>query len=113
MHRFRLWAPKAQKVSVQIAEQKHPLQKHDGGWWQADIDSASPGMDYAYFLDDEDLALPDPRSLWQPKGIHGPSRILDHAAFQWSDSSFEAPPFSSAIVYELHIGTFTPEGTFA
>ena len=112
MHRFRLWAPKAQKVSVQIAEQKHPLQKHDGGWWQADIDSASPGMDYAYFLDDEDLALPDPRSPWPPKGIHGPSRILDHAAFQWSDSSFEAPPFSSAVVYELHIGTFTPEGTF-
>jgi len=112
MHRFHLWAPKAQKISVQIAGQKHPLQKHDGGWWQVDVDSANPGMDYAYFLDDQAPALPDPRSPWQPKGIHGPSRILDHTAFQWTDAAWEAPPFSSAIIYELHIGTFTPEGTF-
>jgi maltooligosyltrehalose trehalohydrolase len=116
MHRFRLWAPNAEKVSVQIDGTKHSLQKRDGGWWEADVESAKPGMDYAYFLDDEapglsNLALPDPRSLWQPDGVHGPSRILDHAAFHWTDHAWEAPPLSSAILYELHIGTFTPEGT--
>jgi maltooligosyltrehalose trehalohydrolase len=111
MYRFRLWAPNAGKVSVQIAGQKYPLQKLTGGWWQTDLDAARAGMDYAYFLDDEDLALPDPRSLWQPSGVHGPSRILDHSAFPWTDSAWEAPPLSSAILYEIHIGTFTPEGT--
>jgi len=112
MHRFRLWAPNAAQVAVQIAGEKHPLQKLDGGWWQNDIDAAHPGMDYAFFLNDEALALPDPRSLWQPNGVHGPSRTLDHAAFSWTDLSWQAPPLSRAIIYELHIGTFTPEGTF-
>ncbi len=112
MHRFRLWAPDASQVSVQLAGQKYSLQKLDGGWWQNDIDAAQPGMDYTFFLDDEALALPDPRSLWQPNGVHGPSRILDHAAFSWTDASWQAPPLASAIIYELHIGTFTPEGTF-
>src|ERR1700684_2824998 len=66
MHRFRLWAPNAGKVSVQIAEQKYPLQKHDGGWWQANIESAQPGMDYAYFLADQAPALPDRPSRAPP-----------------------------------------------
>ncbi len=111
MYRFRLWAPNASKVSVQVAGSKHPLQKQTGGWWEADVDAAHPDMDYAFFLDNETLAIPDPRSPWQPNGVHGPSRILDHSAFQWTDSAFEPPPLSSAIIYELHIGTFTPEGT--
>jgi maltooligosyltrehalose trehalohydrolase len=111
MHRFRVWAPRAHKVAVQIADEKIPLQQSHGGWWQADVEAARPGMDYAFLLDDEDLALPDPRSQWQPNGVHGPSRILDHSTFNWTDSAWEAPPLSSAIVYELHIGTFTPEGT--
>jgi maltooligosyltrehalose trehalohydrolase len=111
MHRFRLWAPNAGKVSVQVAGQKFPLRQLDGGWWEADVDPARPGMDYAYFLDDEDLALPDPRSPWQPDGVHGPSRLLDHATFPWTDAHWEAPPLAAAIIYELHIGTFTPEGT--
>ena len=112
MHRFRVWAPGAGKVSVEVAGAKHPLAKRDGGWWEAEVDAAHAGMDYAYFLDDEDLALPDPRSLWQPHGVHGPSRILDSGAFVWNDAGWEAPPLASAILYELHIGTFTPEGTF-
>jgi maltooligosyltrehalose trehalohydrolase len=111
MHCFRVWAPNAANVALQIAGARHPLEARDGGWWQADVEAAHPGMDYAYFLDDEDLALPDPRSLWQPHGVHGPSRIFDLAAFSWSDSGWEAPPLTSAVIYELHIGTFTPEGT--
>ena len=111
MYRFRLWAPNAGKVSVEVAGQKFPLRQHEGGWWEADVEAARPGMDYAYLLDDEDLALPDPRSAWQPEGVHGPSRLLDHAAFPWTDAAWEAPPLSAAIIYELHIGTFTPKGT--
>ncbi len=84
-----------------------------GGWWEAAVEAARPGTDYAYFLDDEDLALPDPRSLWQPHGVHGVSRIYDHDDYQWSDKGWEAPPLKSAVLYELHVGTFTPEGTFA
>ncbi|HEX4067775.1 MAG TPA: malto-oligosyltrehalose trehalohydrolase [Acidobacteriaceae bacterium] len=111
MHRFRLWAPKAKTVRVQVDGTKFPLEQHEGGWWQADIEPAHPGSDYVFFLDNEDLALPDPRSPWQPRGVHGPSRVLDHAAFHWTDTAWQAPPLPSAIVYELHIGTFTPEGT--
>jgi maltooligosyltrehalose trehalohydrolase len=112
MHRFRLWAPKAEKVRVQVAGQIYPLEKQRGGWWQTDIAAAKSGSDYAFFLDDENHALPDPRSPWQPNGVHGLSRILDHHAFRWSDRNWEPPPLSSAVVYELHVGTFTPEGTF-
>jgi maltooligosyltrehalose trehalohydrolase len=111
MYRFRLWAPNAGKVSVEVAGQKFPLRQHEGGWWEADVEAARPGVDYTYFLDDEDLALPDPRSAWQPEGVHGPSRLLDDAAFPWTDAAWEAPPLSAAIIYELHIGTFTPKGT--
>ena len=112
MYRFRVWAPQAREVAVEVAGARHALQKHDGGWWEVTTDAAQPGMDYAYYLDREDLALPDPRSQWQPQGVHGPSRILDHSAFLWTDAGWQAPPLASAIVYELHTGTFTPEGTF-
>ncbi len=111
MHRFRVWAPRAREVSVEVAGGRHALTRVEGGWWQADVDGARPGMDYAYFLDGEDLALPDPRSLWQPNGVHGRSRIYDPGAFRWTDPGWEAPPLASAIVYELHVGTFTPAGT--
>jgi maltooligosyltrehalose trehalohydrolase len=111
MHRFRVWAPNARRVRVEVAGQKHPLQPGEGGWWQADLAAAGPGTDYAYYLDDEDLALPDPRSAWQPHGVHGASRLLDPAAFTWTDTAWEPPPLKSAVIYELHIGTFTPEGS--
>ncbi|MGB9147294.1 MAG: malto-oligosyltrehalose trehalohydrolase [Acidobacteriaceae bacterium] len=112
MHRFRVWAPKAQRVRVQVDGAFHPLHPPGGGWWQANVDAAGPDSDYAYFLDDENLALSDPRSLWQPQGVHGPSRILDHSEFRWTDAGWQAPPLERAVIYELHIGTFTPEGTF-
>jgi maltooligosyltrehalose trehalohydrolase len=61
---------------------------------------------------DNSKPLPDPRSSWQPEGVHGPSRVLDHAAFAWTSQGFRAPPLASALIYELHVGTFSPEGTF-
>jgi maltooligosyltrehalose trehalohydrolase len=111
MHRFRVWAPQAERLRVQVKGIKFPLQPAGGGWWHADVAEAGPGTDYAYFIDDEDLALPDPRSMWQPSGVHGASRVLDHTAFGWSDGGWQAPALSSAVIYELHVGTFTPEGT--
>ena len=111
MHRFRVWAPSAGSVRVEVQGNKYPLEQRAGGWWEADVEAAGPGVDYSYFLNDEDLALPDPRSQWQPEGVHGPSRILDHSAYAWKDGGWQAPPLGSGIVYELHIGTFTPEGT--
>src|SRR5580700_4393856 len=113
MHQFRVWAPLANQVRVQVEGRKYPLDQRNGGWWQAEVAAAVPGTDYAYFLNDDDLALPDPRSAWQPHGVHGASRLLDHAAYAWSDAGWQAPPLASAVVYELHIGTFTPEGTLA
>ncbi|HEV2279863.1 MAG TPA: malto-oligosyltrehalose trehalohydrolase [Acidobacteriaceae bacterium] len=111
MHRFRVWAPKAECVRVEVNGKRYTMEAAGGGWWQADAAEAGPGSEYAYFLNDEDLALPDPRSEWQPDGVHGRSRIVDHSAFQWSDARWQAPPLSSGILYEVHVGTFTPEGT--
>lgn len=112
MHRFRVWAPKASTVDLKIADRLHAMQKSTGGWWELEVSQAAAGTDYAFVLNGSGPALPDPRSAWQPQGVHGPSRILDHAAFHWTDGHWQSPPLSSAIVYELHIGTFTPEGTF-
>ena len=81
------------------------------GWWSAEIVGIAPGTDYAFVLDGGD-PLPDPRSPWQPAGPHGPSRTVD-ASFPWTDHGWQAPPLSSAVIYELHTGTFSPEGTFA
>ena len=84
----------------------------DDGWWVADPEGWEAGAEYAFRLDGEG-PFPDPRSPWQPHGVHGPSRVVDHNAFPWSDQNFRAPPLASGLVYELHVGTFSPEGTFA
>ncbi len=75
------------------------------------VGDAGPGSDYAYVVDGQGPAVPDPRSQWQPNGVHGPSRLLDHAAFEWTDAAWHAPSLASGVIYEMHPGTFTPEGT--
>ena len=113
MHEFTVWAPEAARIAVKIGDAAHPLSGPDAfGWWRGSVNDAAPGTDYGFLIDDDPTPYPDPRSPWQPEGVHGPSRLVDHAAFPWTDAGFSAPPLSSAIVYELHIGTFTPEGTF-
>ncbi|MGL5867216.1 MAG: malto-oligosyltrehalose trehalohydrolase, partial [Dermatophilaceae bacterium] len=78
--------------------------------------ASHPGIDYAFVLDGAEPALPDPRSAWQPHGVHGPSRTVDPAAFSWSDDGWPGPRGGAGllggVVYEVHVGTFTPEGTF-
>jgi maltooligosyltrehalose trehalohydrolase len=89
------------------------MQPAEGGWWETKIAEAGPGTDYGYALNGDGMVLPDPRSAWQPYGVHGLSRVLDHAAFAWTDGEWRATELKDAVIYELHIGTFTEEGTFA
>jgi maltooligosyltrehalose trehalohydrolase len=112
MHRFEVWAPRAKTVSVQANGKVYPMYRKDGhGWWDAEVDSAGPGTNYGYLIDSDSKVYPDPRSQWQPAGVHALSRIYDQGAFQWSDDGFQARPLASALIYELHIGTFTRHGT--
>ena len=106
-----VWAPAASHVDVAVNGVAHPMTGRESGWWCADIDAAA-GADYAFALDGGQ-PLPDPRSAWQPAGVHGLSRVVDHAAFGWRHDSWHAAPILGGVIYELHVGTFTPQGTFA
>jgi maltooligosyltrehalose trehalohydrolase len=77
---FTVWAPEAKSVAVAIDKERTPMASGEGGWWSADVPAAGPGTDYAFILDGSE-PLPDPRSPWQPHGVHGPSRVVDHQAF--------------------------------
>ncbi len=112
MSTFRVWAPTAARVEVEVNGARLPMAGvGDRGWYQADIEEAGAGSDYRFVLDGGD-ALPDPRSAHQPAGVHGPSRVVDHAAFGWTDEGWRGVHLPSVVIYELHVGTFTPEGTF-
>jgi maltooligosyltrehalose trehalohydrolase len=112
MHRFEVWAPRVKTASVQADGRLYPMYRKDShGWWHADVEAAGPGTDYGYLIDNDSKVYPDPRSRWQPAGVHALSRVYDQHAFQWSDERFQARPLASALIYELHIGTFTPRGT--
>ncbi|MFH1650511.1 MAG: malto-oligosyltrehalose trehalohydrolase [Chloroflexota bacterium] len=112
--RFLVWAPRAEKVAVKFVSPRGrivPLKKADGGYHHAVIDGVSPGSRYFYLLDGE-KERPDPASRFQPEGVHGPSEVVDPAAFRWTDSSWGGLPLTKYVIYEVHTGTFTPEGTF-
>ncbi|MBV8810746.1 MAG: malto-oligosyltrehalose trehalohydrolase [Acidobacteriaceae bacterium] len=111
MHQFKIWAPSARTIGVKIDSRIYPLETQSGGWWSAEVEEAGPGTDYWFVVDGSD-PIPDPRSFFQPLGIHGPSRIIDHS-FPWTDDQWQPKPLSSAIIYEMHVGTFTMTGTFA
>jgi maltooligosyltrehalose trehalohydrolase len=112
MHEFEIWAPQAEKMAVKLNDASLPMQGPDDyGRWHLAVEAAGPGADYGFLIDDDATAYPDPRSNWQPHGVHGLSRLYDQGAYQWSDAKFHAPPLASGIIYELHIGTFTPVGT--
>ena len=113
MHRFAVWSPIAKHLSLSIAGSVRTMEGPDEhGWWRLDVSDAGHGTDYGFLVDDDEKAYPDPRSALQPSGVHGLSRVYDHTRFAWSDGKFQAPPLTSGIVYELHIGTFTTQGTF-
>lgn len=107
--RFSVWAPRAPELRLRVRGAEHAL-GDEGGGLRAVTVAASPGDDYAYVVDGAEL--PDPCSRWQPAGLRGPSRVLDTASFTWTDAGWRPPPLSDLVLYELHVGTFTPEGTF-
>lgn len=110
MNGYELWAPGANKVEVVIDDVRRPMERADFGYWRADL-AAKAGTEYRFSVDGGD-PVPDPRSHHQPAGVHGPSAIVDHDDFVWTDERWRGAPLSSAVIYEAHIGTFTPEGTF-
>jgi maltooligosyltrehalose trehalohydrolase len=108
---FEVWAPE-KTVALRLGGQTLEMERGDDGWWRLDVPSAGPGTDYAYVLPDAETALPDPRSQWQPEGVHAASRVYDQSAFSWTDKAWTGRQLPGSILYELHIGTFTAEGTF-
>ena len=118
MTTFSVWAPAAvERVDLVLPGERRRIEMapaSDGraGWWAVDVPEAGPGTDYQFSVD-AGPALPDPRSPFQPGGVHGPSRVVDHDAFEWTDELWRgSAPLSSGLVYEAHVATFTPEGTF-
>jgi maltooligosyltrehalose trehalohydrolase len=111
MTTFEVWAPKPDTVELEVDGQRHPMRADESGWWRVDVPGIEAGSDYAFVLDGG-LPRPDPRSAWQPQGVHGPSRLVDHGAFAWTDQQWRGVPLAGNVLYELHVGTFTEEGTF-
>jgi maltooligosyltrehalose trehalohydrolase len=108
---FQVWAPYAEKVELDLAGERRPMDSDAAaGWWAVQAPEASPGDDYAFVLDGGE-ALPDPRAAWLPGGVHGPARVYDQSAYDWHDAHWHGIPLTGAVVYECHVGTFTPEGT--
>lgn len=111
---FRVWAPRADTVEVVLDDHRVPLTTDGNGWHRARIDDVADEARYAFSLDGGP-PRPDPASLHQPGGVHAPSALVDRAAFAWPDdeASWRPTPPADAVIYELHIGTFTADGTFA
>jgi len=113
VHEFRVWGPWASRLAVKIGETRHEMAREgDRGWWSARVADAGPETEYAFLVDDDPKPYPDPRAMWMPNGVHGASRVYDGAAFHWTDAGWNAVPLESGVIYEMHVGTFTPEGTF-
>jgi maltooligosyltrehalose trehalohydrolase len=110
MAEFAVWAPKPDTVRVEVDGEVHPMTRSRDGWWRATVDAAAAAR-YGYLLDDDPKVLPDPRSARQPEGVHGRSQLWQPAA-QWTDDRWTGRSVQGAVIYELHIGTFTPAGTF-
>jgi maltooligosyltrehalose trehalohydrolase len=111
---FRLWAPAARTIAVHLPETQNdvPMARCDGGWHMVLIPNLVAGTVYQYLVD-ETRAVPDPASRFQPRDVNGPSELIDAEAFDWPDGAWRGRPWHEAVIYELHVGTFTREGTFA
>ena len=112
--RFRLWAPNAKKVSLCLAGPKLaplPMYPHHDGWFELTTDEVPAGSRYKFQIDDG-AQVPDPASRFQPEDVHGPSEVIDPADFEWRDQAWRGLAWEEAVLYELHVGAFSPAGTF-
>ena len=109
--RYAVWAPEPDRVRLVVDDAEYPLTKGDDDWWSTDAVMPVVGARYGFRIGDDDAVRPDPRSRYQPEGVHGPSEVVDPARFAWTDESWTGRPARGAVIYEMHIGTYTPEGT--
>jgi maltooligosyltrehalose trehalohydrolase len=110
--RFRIWAPAAVRVDLKLLDptgRVEPMDRREDGYFEAVVEDAGPGTRYFFRIDSRDL--PDPASRFQPEGVHGPSQVVD-SRVEWQDAAWTGLPIERYILYELHVGTFTREGTF-
>lgn len=114
---FRLWAPSVNTVKLCLYESDPngderlvEMQNGEGGWWHATVRGVKPGQKYHFVVND--LRVPDPASRQQSGGVHGPSMVVDPEKFKWSDSNWRGRAWEETVLYELHVGTFTKEGTY-
>jgi maltooligosyltrehalose trehalohydrolase len=112
--RFGLWAPGAQRVDLQLEKTaaRIPMSRDESGWHSLTLPEAAPGLRYRYVVDGRP-AVPDPASRFNPDDVHGPSELTDPHAYRWSDAQWRGRPWHEAVVYELHVGSFTPQGSYA
>ncbi|WHO75484.1 malto-oligosyltrehalose trehalohydrolase [Rhizobium sp. BT03] len=109
---FRLWAPLHDSVSLKIeGADPRPMQAADDGWHRCRVPNAHAGTRYCFVLPDG-LEIPDPASRFQPQDVHGPSEVVDLSAYRWKTRDWTGRPWEEMVIYEMHIGCFTPEGTF-
>jgi maltooligosyltrehalose trehalohydrolase len=111
MAEFRVWAPKPARVRLDVDGAAHDMTRSADGWWHADVE-AGPDARYGFLLDDDPTVLPDPRSPRQPDGVHARSQVWQPSAEAWTDGTWPGRSLDAAVIYELHVGTFTPAGTF-
>lgn len=110
---FRLWAPGQERIDLHLEHGPVlAMSREEGGWHHLVTDQAQVGTRYRFRLGDG-LEVPDPASRYQPEDVHGPSEVIDPTAHAWGDGGWRGRPWHEAVIYELHVGTFTPEGTFA
>ncbi|MFC2149692.1 malto-oligosyltrehalose trehalohydrolase [Candidatus Auribacterota bacterium] len=111
---FKVWAPLLKQVALKIVvpDERHiPMGRDDKGYWHCSAEGVFPGTQYFYVLNGE-TERPDPASGYQSRGVHGPSQVVDHSIFDWSDKRWKTPALGKMIQYEVHVGAFTEEGTF-
>ena len=111
--RFRLWAPTQQRVRLVLEGRSDalPMTALAEGWHELVTNEAVAGTRYSFELANN-MQVPDPASRYQPRDVHGPSEVIDPASYQWRDASWRGRPWHEAVLYEMHVGAFTPEGTF-
>jgi maltooligosyltrehalose trehalohydrolase len=111
---FIVWAPQAHEIAVKLVSPEVriiPMARDEWGYWRAQAEGITPGAQYLYRINDDE-ERPDPASHFQPLGVHGPSAVVAHDEFAWSDHSWTGVPQERLVIYELHTGVFTPDGTF-
>ncbi len=111
---FVVWSPQSHEVAVKLVSPEDkmiPMECDELGYWRANVEEITPGAHYLYRINDDE-ERPDPASHFQPLGVHGPSAVVAHGDFAWSDQNWAGAPLERLVIYELHTGVFTPEGTF-